>query len=90
MACEEGDFETERSGIKKLRKTLVYTAKSKKVALVVGHWKLDIVRLGILNNTMIYLSEHRITIASQCPKKLLLNQLYTIVMSLFFEWFIAT
>lgn len=34
MACEEGDFETER--------TLVYTAKSKKVDLVVGHWKLEI------------------------------------------------
>ena len=41
MACEEGDFETERSGIKKLRKTLVYTAKSKKVALVVA-WSLEI------------------------------------------------
>ena len=47
----------------------MYTAKSKKVALVVGHWKLDIVRLGILNNTVIYLSEHLIIIASQCPKK---------------------
>lgn len=75
MACEEGDFETER--------TLVYTAKSKKVDLVVGHWKLDIVRLGILNNTMIYLSEHLITVAFQCRKKPLLNQLYTMVMKLF-------
>ena len=36
-----------------------YTAKSKKVALVIGH-------SGVWNNAMIYLSEHQI-IASQCP-----------------------
>ena len=36
-----------------------YTAKSKKVALVIGH-------SGIWNNAMIYLSENQ-TISSQCP-----------------------
>ena len=46
-----------------------YTAKSKKVALVIGH-------SGIWNNATIYLSEHQ-TIASQCPKQPLSNQLYT-------------
>ena len=45
-----------------------YTAKSKKVALVIGH-------SGIWNNAMIYLSENQ-TIASQRPKQPLLNQLH--------------
>ena len=45
--------------------TLCYTAKSKKVALVVGHWELCIEHLGISNNAMSYLSDHQ-TIASQC------------------------
>ena len=46
-----------------------YTATSKKVALVIGH-------SGKWNNATIYLSEHQ-TIASQCPKQPLSNQLYT-------------
>ena len=46
-----------------------YTAKSKKVALVIGH-------SGIWINATSYLSEHQ-TIASQCPKQPLSNQLYT-------------
>ena len=43
---------------KELKLTNLYTAKSKKVALVIGH-------LNIWNNAMIYLSDHE-AIAFQC------------------------
>ena len=36
----------------------MYTAKSKKVALVNSHWQLETGHLGIWNNAMIYLSEY--------------------------------
>ena len=61
-------FDTERYSFRLPSVKKWYTAKSKKVALVIGH-------LGILNDAMIYLSDHQ-TIASQCPKQPLLNELY--------------
>ena len=36
----------------------MYTAKSKKVALVNSHWQLETGHLDIWNNAMIYLSEY--------------------------------
>ena len=61
---------------KELKLTNLHTAKSKKVALLIG-------RLSIWNNEMIYFSDHE-AIAfqcaipnSQCPIQPLLNQLYT-------------
>ena len=47
----------------------MYSAKSKKFALVIGHFSYW--ALGIWNNAMIYLSDHQTfpMSNSQCPKQ---------------------